>query len=236
MRKNESRQPAGFATAAPEITDPGTMTLHSPSTGLPATELPDEALEWIRRVRKGWRIVAGTIVAALLLALLAIETLPKRYEATVLAAVTPAVEALAAEEVLRGVDTLERRTLVATIAALASTSGTRTMALKPDSPAGGEYTIDAIVLPNTSLVEIHVTGGDRKRVAPIANRVPALLSAHARTMYGLYRVTTISQAAAPERPITPRVGRIVAAGLMLGTILGIMLAYAFGPRQLATAR
>lgn len=230
MRKNRTRQTAGFASAAPEITAPGPISLPSHST-----EIPDAALEWVRRVREGWRVVAGTIVAALLLALLAIALLPKRYEATVLAAVTPAVEGLAAEEVLRGVDTLERRTLVSTIAALASTSGTRTTALQPDA-AGGDYAIDAIVLPNTNLLEIHVAGPDRSRVAAIANRVPALLSVHARSMYGLYRVTTISPATLPDGAISPRPGRIAAAALILGAILGIVLAYAFGRRQLVTAR
>ena len=171
--------------------------------------------------------MAALIAAAVtLLAWLVAAVQPKRYRATAIAAVAPVAERLSPSDLLRGVDTLERRVIVASLAALASAPVTLQQA-----QAGSGYTINAVVMPNTNLFRIDVEGRDPKRAADIANRTAAVLGAQARAIYKLYSVTLVSAAAPPKDPALPRVGRAVAAGLVLGTLLGCAAAWLLDRRR-----
>jgi hypothetical protein len=174
-----------------------------------------------------WRIVAAIAAAAALLAWLFAALQTERYRATAIAAIAPLVD-LPTTDILRGVDTLERRTLVATVAALAATPLTRRTAVPPD---GDGYTIEAVVMPNTNLLRISVEGKNPRTAAEIANRVPAILSAQTRAMYKLYRVATVSAAATPSAPLYPRTGRTIFAGLLVGIVLGAIAAWGIERRR-----
>ena len=198
-----------FATSTPPPLDVYT----------PAPELPrrDDLLAIVTR---RWR-VAAIVAAVITLAVWGAAAMqPKRYRAASIGAVTPISDNLSPTEILRGVDSLERRVIVASLAALAAAPVTQRLA-----KAGDGYTIHAAVLPNTNLFRIEVEGGEAKETAAIANRVPAVLSAQARTMYKMYGVTLISEAATPASPALPRVGRALATGLALGVIAGIAAAW-----------
>lgn len=145
---------------------------------------------------------------------------PPRYRATALAAVAPLSEELQPNELLRGMEVLERRTVVATIAALASTATTRAQVA-----AGSGYGIVAAVVPNTNLFRVEVEGRNAAQAAAIANRIPAVLSAQTRAMYKYYGVRVVSPAATPADPFVPRPGRAIVAGLIIGLFLGALAAY-----------
>ena len=179
-----------------------------------------------RAVARQWRVAALVAAAITLLAWLAAAVQPKRYRATAIGAVTPITDNLSATDVIRGVDTLERRVIVASLAALAAAPVTQRL-----TNAGDGYTIGAAVMPNTNLFRIEVEGSDARRVAEIANLVPTALNAQARAMYKMYGVTRISDASAPKEPALPRVGRALAAGLVLGTIMGIAAAWLLDRRR-----
>jgi uncharacterized protein involved in exopolysaccharide biosynthesis len=173
-----------------------------------------------RAVVRQWRVAALVAAAITLLAWLAAAVQPKRYRATSIGAVTPISENLSPTDILRGVDSLDRRVIVASLAALAAAPVTQRL-----TQAGSDYTIAGAVMPNTNLVRIEVEGTNARRTAEIANRVPSVLGAQARAMYRMYGVTLISEATAPEKPALPRVGRALAAGLVLGVLLGIATAW-----------
>ncbi len=150
----------------------------------------------------------------------------KRYRASSIAAVSPLSEMLTATDLIRGVDTLERRVVVSSLAALAGAPVTRRQ-----TRASSDYVISAAVLPNTNLVRIDVEGPDARRAAVIANEVPSVLAAQSRAMYRLYGVSLVSEATAPSRPATPRMERALAAGLLLGAFLGMVAAWLRGRRR-----
>lgn len=160
----------------------------------------------------------GMFVAWILTALEA-----DRYRATLLAAVAPLSDTLDSTDILRGVEVLEQRTVVATVAALASTPATIQPAVGPED---ADYSIDASVLPNTNLVRIEVEGGDAARAAAIANRLPAVLDQHARTMFKLYGVKPVSAAVQPTEPVSSGSGRAMLAGLLIGLLIGAAIAIA----------
>jgi capsular polysaccharide biosynthesis protein len=173
---------------------------------------------------KWWRLIAAAAVITALLAGIVAVLQPKRYRASAIAAVTASGENVTPGDLYRGVEVLEQRTIVATVAALASIPETERQALAVSGRSRDRYTILAAVLPNTNLVRIDVEGVDAATAARIANRVPAILAAQTRAMYKLYGVATVSAAETPTAKVFPRTSRAIAAGAIIGLLIGIGIA------------
>ncbi|MFL6248352.1 MAG: hypothetical protein ACJ74H_20170 [Thermoanaerobaculia bacterium] len=174
----------------------------------------------MRSAMRHWRIVALIAAATTLLAWLAAGVQPKRYRASSLATINPLTDQLSPSDVIRGIDTLDRRVVVASVAALASAPHVVSAA-----GATSGYEVTAVVLPNTSLFRVDVEGGNARTAAAIANKIPALLAVQTRTIYKMYGVMLVSPATVSGEAVLPRVGRAVAAGLVLGLLLGIAVAW-----------
>jgi capsular polysaccharide biosynthesis protein len=165
-------------------------------------------------------IVLATIVTALAAWLIG-SMQPKRYRASTFAAIVPLAEKLGAEDQIRATQALDQRTIVATVAALVSMPVVTDAAI-PAAEKG--YDLHAVVLPNTNVLRIEVDGANPARAAAIANAVPALLSARTGALFGLYGVKLVSPASNADL-IFPRMERILAAGLVIGAIIGLTLAW-----------
>lgn len=170
---------------------------------------------------RDWKRVLLTTIAVTAIAWSLAAMQPRRYRASVLASVAPITEALEPNELLRSVEVLERRTVVGTVAALATTPATRARI----GVASG-YRVEPAVLPNTNLFRVDVEGENAAQAAAIANRFPAVLNAQTRAMYKYYGVSLVSPAATPDAPFSPRTGRAVAAGFAIGLFLGLLAAFA----------
>ncbi len=176
-------------------------------------------------MRLNWKLIAAITAVATGMAWLFSASQAPRYQASALAAIAPIPAALEANEFLRGVEVLERRTVVVTVAALASAPATRRQVA-----AGKDSVIEAAILPNTNLVRIDVEGSGGAEAAAIANRVPAVLDVHARTLFKYYGVTMVSTATVPSSPYFPRTGRAITSGLLIGLFLGTLVAHAVARR------
>ena len=146
---------------------------------------------------------------------------PKRYRASTFVAIVPLAEKLGAEEQLRATQALDQRIIVASVAALVSMPVITGAAI---SPADRDYELRAAVLPNTNILRVEVDGTSPARAAAIANAVPAILSARTRDLFGLYGVKVVSSAGGATL-IFPRMERILAAGLVIGLIIGLFAAW-----------
>ncbi len=225
-RNRNARQnfvPRSEAVAGAGFSEP---VLATPSAAAPAysathAQPPFASRDAYAAIGRHWKPVAAAAIAGMIVAWLFTALQPDRYRATLLAAVSPLGETLNATDVLRGVEVLEQRTVVATVAALASTPSTTRPATQPDT-AG--YTIDASVVPNTNLVRIHVEGPDAARATAIANGLPAILSQHTRSMFKLYGVTPVSPATRPTEPVSSASARAILAGLLIGLVIGAAIA------------
>ena len=176
-----------------------------------------------------WKMLAGAAVAGMIVAWIFSAMQPDRYRATLLAAVAPQGNAMNTTDVLRGLEVLEQRTVVATVAALAMTPA----AMQPAIQTDRGYTIDASVLPNTNLVRIEVEGADAGRAAAIANRLPAVLSQHTQSMFKFYSVTPVSPASQPTEPFSSGSARVILAGLLIGLVIGAAIAIAIEKSRLS---
>lgn len=207
-----------------------------PAQAIPAQTVPAPAVAVVHRpgseivpsIARHRVLVAVTTVAVTLLAWIVAATQPKRYQSEAIASVSPIVAQLSDSEVLHGIDALERRVVVATVAALASSDSTRRRTI---GALRGQYGVDATVLPSTNLIRISVEGPDPKQAAAIVNRIPALLDEQTRAMYRVYTVAPVSAGVVPEAPFLPRIERAVLLGVVLGALLGVAIAYLIDRRR-----
>jgi capsular polysaccharide biosynthesis protein len=205
-----------------------------PSSGL-SRGTTGTADELLRVLATRWQIV---LVIALIVAIAAwmlamLQT--KRYRATNIAAVTPISDTLSPDDRIRGIQALDARTIIATAAALVATPVVTEEANAVPGGRGKPYVVRAVPMPDTNLLRIEVEGPDPARAAAIANAVPGILSAHTRSIFKYYGVNNVSSADSGEL-VFPRVGRTVAAGLIVGLVLGFAVAWAllkFGRPKLA---
>jgi capsular polysaccharide biosynthesis protein len=183
-----------------------------------------------RAARRGWWLVllaAGLAVAAAAWATARQQPL---YRASTMLAVVPNGEVSGTEDILRSLDTLERRTVVATFAKIPSAAETRGSAARRLGLDGRElrgYDIRASVLPNTNILKIDVEGPHRRRVAAVANAAAAVTQEEAEEMYRIYSMRTLEKAVDARRPVypTPQRNYVVAAilGLFAGAAAAVLI-------------
>ena len=164
--------------------------------------------------------MAIAIAAALVIAAIVAAALPKRYHATAVGVVAPLTNTLTPSEAFHGVEALDRRSVVATVAALPSTSWSQRR----------DYDISAAVLPNTNLVRIDVDASSPEMAASVANTTLNELGAQTTSMFKYYGLTPVTRAVAPRVPAKPHRGRILLAGLIIGLFLAVGVAYVLDAR------
>jgi capsular polysaccharide biosynthesis protein len=133
-------------------------------------------------------------------------------------------------DLLRSLETLERRTVIATFAQIPSTerirvAAARDVALPPDSL--GYYLSQAFVIPSTNLIRIEVEGPDPARTAVFANALASTTMAEAKAMYRVFEMTPLAAAVRPTVPVAPNPRRAIALAAILGAFLGIVATYLF---------
>jgi capsular polysaccharide biosynthesis protein len=205
-------------------------------TQRPALPSQMNADSFLSAVKKRWRLVLTTAIVVAILAAILASLQTKQYRASAIAGVTAIGGNMGAGDLYRGVEVLQQRTIVATVAALASVDETKREAFAPFPGAAGHYSIGASVLPNTNLLRIDVEGADPVLAAKIANRVPAILAAQTQAMYKLYGVSTVSEATRPVASVSPRIARAAVAGAIIGLVLGAAAAFAKSLRPRGAAR
>ena len=161
-------------------------------------------------------ILAIAVVAAAILA----GVLPSKYRATAVGAVAPLTNTLTPSEAFHGVEALDRRSVVATVAALPSAAPSQHL----------DYDISTAVLPNTNLVRIDVDAKSPEMAASVANATLDVLGVQTTSMFKYYSVTPVTRALAPMSAVSPRRTRILAAGFLIGLFLAVGVAYALESR------
>lgn len=199
-----------------------TITLAETPPPAPPHETANEIL---RAMRSRWKLIAAAMLLGAVAGGLIGLAMPKKYRASTTVAVVPRADAMSPDDQIRGIQALDQRTIVATVAALPSLPDT----IAAIQGANG-YDVRAVVLPNTNLLRIDVDGANPQHAADLANRVPPILSARTRAIYGLYAVAAVSRAASAEL-IFPRMDRIIAGGLVVGLIVGFTLAWMLSARR-----
>ena len=173
-----------------------------------------------------WLLLAGAVVGGLVGWVLAARQEPV-YAARATLAVAPARSGLDTEDTLRALEALERRTLVATFAELASRRRTREQAgaaLRMAPQELRSYRLHGAVVPNTNLVRLEASGPRAETAARLASAAAEVTRREAVALYPVFMLEVVEPAEPPSRPVSPRPLRDAAIALLLGAFAGLALA------------
>lgn len=184
---------------------------------------------YLRALRRGLWLVLVVILVAVGTAWWWTSRQAPTYQASASLVVTPNTEVEDTTDLLRSLETLERRTVVATFARL---PGSRDTAVEVAERLGVEpreiryYWIGGSVVPNTNIVRIDVYGPDPERAAEVANAAARVVRREARHLYQIYSMREMGRAEPPSRPVRPDARRNAVVAAILGLFLGVLAALA----------
>lgn len=191
---------------------------------------------FLRILRQWWWVPAVMLAVSVVAGLWWTSLQPHVYRASASLAVIPDSSVEGDADVLRSLDVLERRTLLATFARLPGTPQVRAAvaaAVQQDLNAIAGYQIGASVLPNTNIIRIDVDGPDPQLAARMANAAGVTAAAEARALYRIFTLREIAAAEPPEGgPIHPDPRRNSLAAGVAGLFIGILAVGVIGSRGL----
>ena len=187
-------------------------------------ELP--ANVYVRALRTWWWVVLALPVVAVLAGVYLTSRQPRIYRANATVAVMPSSDISDPADVMRGLETLERRTIIATFASMAETrealaSAAGNLGLERSDVSG--YRIHASVLPSTNIIRINVQGRDGERVSVLANELVGVVASQARRMYRIFEMQPLEAARPARAPFHPDPARNAVIAGILGLFAGLLL-------------
>jgi capsular polysaccharide biosynthesis protein len=183
----------------------------------------------LRPLRRFWWLPPACIVAALAASAVITSRQASVYRATCSLVAAPNEVVQDTSDVLRTLDTLERRGVVATLAKIPAAPATmqevaRELGVDPRELRG--HALAASVPPYTYVLIVEATGPDAQRVADIANAAAVVVDRKARELYRIFTLRPIAEATKPRAPIHPNPSRNHVVAGLLGLFVGVVAAYA----------
>lgn len=188
-----------------------------------------QTIDYIGALRRNWILVAAVVAMALGLTAIVTALQTPRYESSAQLVVAPAMTTTDPADVVRSLETLERRTVVATFARIASSEETRqavARTVRLDAEHAGRFRTRGSVVPNTNIIRIDAEGPDPEVVASMANVAAELTARQAESLYRVYTLRPMARATPPSAPVYPERRRNFLVGGALGVVLGIVAALA----------
>ena len=181
-------------------------------------------------LRRRWWLPLITMGAAVGVAWIWTSRAPRIYQSSSTLVVVPSSDVKETSDVLRSLETLERRSVIATFARIPGTAETReairtTLALQRE--AVGAYRLNGSVLPNTNAIRVEAEGPDPQLAARIANAAAEITAREASALYRIYSMRQLAAAVPAHRPVRPEPIRNALAAAILGLFIGALAALAF---------
>jgi diguanylate cyclase (GGDEF)-like protein len=149
-----------------------------------------------------------------------------QYQATASFIITPSATLTVGRDVVNSLDTLDRRSIVATFAEVMNSRRIVTDAATSvgvDETMLEDYEILAVVLPESSVLELDISGPDPKLAADLANAIGAEAITFSRGFNQVYDLNFLDTAIVPEDPFSPQPLRDAGLALLLGAAAGALL-------------
>jgi diguanylate cyclase (GGDEF)-like protein len=179
-------------------------------------------------LKRGWWLVVLTALIAFATSLGASFLVTPQYKATARFILSPSVVvADGPNSVLDGLNTLDRQSVIATYAEIMNSNRIYTdalgfMQLQPDDLK--DYAYEVVVLPNSSVLELNVTGPDPQVAAKIANALGSQTINFSSHLNQVINIDFLDTAVPPVIPFSPQPLRDAGIATVLGLICGSILA------------
>jgi capsular polysaccharide biosynthesis protein len=146
-----------------------------------------------------------------------------RASASLVVAPTTAIDDPA--DILRSLETLERRSIIATFARIpGSREAQRAVAGQVGLSDLDGWRIEGSVVPNTNILRIDAEGPDAARVAQVANAAAEATRQEARALYRIFTMRTLAEATPPTQAALPDWPRNLLVATAIGLLLGVLAA------------
>ena len=183
---------------------------------------------YFRMLQRGWWIIFLTAMIGLSTSLGMSYLATPQYEASALFILSPSSSITSKNDVVDSLDTLDRPSIAATYAEIINShrvfrSACELIGQDPEVIAK-DYTIQTVVLPESSVLSLSVTGPNPELAASLANAVGVEAINFARSLNQAYELNVLDSATVPEFPFSPKPIRDAFLGLVLGAAAGVILA------------
>lgn len=187
-------------------------------------------------LRARWWLVALGAVAAMAAAWLATARQTPVYRATATLVVAPSSSIEDPADIVRTLETLDRRSVIATFARIPGSAEARAATAARLAVTDGlrGWRIEGSVLPSTNILRIDAEGPDAARAADVANAAAEVTAHEARSLYRIFTLRPMARAVAPSGPSEPDLRRNLLVAAAVGLLLGALAAV--GLRFRAPAR
>ncbi len=182
---------------------------------------------YLRMIQKGWWIIVLALLASMNVTLIMDMFSTPVYEATTRMIVLPNPDSFTGRDFVSSLSSLDNSSIVTTYADVFDSEFNQqafvsTLNLPDDEVEA--YTQSTVILPDSNVMEIYVTGPDPEVTAQWANGVARTGIDYMKTLYQVYEVNILDAAVVPLEPISPKPLRDVSLGAMLGLLVGVILA------------
>lgn len=152
------------------------------------------------------------------------------YLATTTLVVGPNESLKTTREVVDSLNTLDRRSVVATFARLPPSRTVRQRAAqqlqRPEAQLE-PYEVKTAVVPDTNVLEVSVEGPDPRLAAAVADAVAEQTTLYTREFYDIYGMKVLDRAQEPTEAAGPGLSRSMVVGAALGLLIGLGVAALF---------
>lgn len=185
---------------------------------------------YFRMLQRGWWLIVLVTLVALMASLIISYVSVPQYKATSRLILTPGSLLTSEgnpEVLIAGLETLDLRSVVATYTEIMSSKKILNESLTYLGVEGfleKEYIILAVALPESSVLELSVTGPDPRLAADLANALGYQTILFTRSLNRVYELNFLDQAIVPSDPISPKPIQDAALSLVLGIAVGAALA------------
>ena len=188
-----------------------------------------EDIDYAGALRRNWIAALVTLIATVSVAAAVTAMRTPIYESAAQVIVAPARATAEVADVIRSVETLERRTIVATFARIAASDAVHRSAAADLRLAENEarrFRVSGSVVSNTNIIRIEARGPNPATAARFANAAALITAREAEALYRVYTLRVLTPARAPSRPVYPDRQRNYLVGVVLGLLFGFAVALA----------
>jgi diguanylate cyclase (GGDEF)-like protein len=182
---------------------------------------------YFQMLQRGWWIILLVAVMAFAVSLGISYTAVPQYNAVARFIITPGASLTTGRDVVSGLQTLDRG-IVATYVEVMNSRRILSESLASlnigEAAIRDDYTILAVELPDSSVIELSVSGPNPKVAADLANVIGNNTISFARSLNTVYIINILDTAVPAENPFSPQPVRDSVVALMLGLMIGALLA------------
>lgn len=184
---------------------------------------------YLQMLLRSWWIIALAALVALVASLGASYLAVPQYQATARFIINPSAAITTSADVVRSLDTLDRPSVAATYVEVMNSQrifsdAVTALGINPADASLSAYTVQAIVLPSSSVLQLSVTGPNPNVAAELANMIGNQSINYAKRVNSVYNMEFLDSAVADPVPFSPLPLRDASLALVLGLFGGAVLA------------